>query len=236
VRYQATGTVPWPTGTTPEEIYVRFYMRQHLTGAIPDYSQCSGGKWALGTAHRTSKSSNGGLCSCVRPTAKPENHFAGTNGHSERLQFKLGDIPATPEYGRLMLGTYEYNYVDCQFDYGFQTNTVWPADEWHLVEIHTKMNTYNTAGTGVHGAAPTDGLIEAWFDGVKTFTRAFKFREQPPYDQMDNANQLQVVGRDAIKSVWFNSYFGGVCGVVFEGAFFITHPVISSSYIGPMGP
>jgi hypothetical protein len=79
-------------------------------------------------------------------------------------------------------------------------------------------------------------MIEAWIDGRKTFSKTdFKWREQPPYDPMvGSSSLLQVIGDLGIKSVWNPSYFGGVCAIAFESAYFVKNVAIGTSYIGPM--
>jgi hypothetical protein len=88
-------------------------------------------------------------------------------------------------------------------------------------------------GLSTPGTAPTDGLIETFIDGRLALTKAYKWREEPPWNPM-LPGQIQVVGDNAIKSVWFNSYFGGVCGIGFDAAFFVKNIAIGTSYIGPM--
>lgn len=236
LQYQAVGTNPWPTTKLPNEVYLRFYMYLGTDCVAPDGMACSAGKWTIGTAHRTSISSNGGSCAQTSPAVSPDHHYSGGNGWSARNQFKLGVVPATPEYQSLLLGTYQYNYDDCQMDHMYQTMARWRPGEWHSIEIRTKMNTYNTSGTATGGTAPSDGIMEAWFDGVKTYSKTnFKWREEPPWDPM-LPNLLQVVGDNGIKSMWWNTYFGGVCPIAFDGAYFVSHVVVSDEYVGPMVP
>jgi hypothetical protein len=236
LKYQPVGTTPWPAGKLPNELYVRWYMMLGSDFIPPDNASCTGGKWTMGTAHRTSVSSNGGACACTRASLKGENHYAAMNGWSARNQDNMGVTPGGPDYQKFMLGTYQYGYDFCQDDFMYGILAALNPGQWYSIEIHTKMNTYDTTGLSAPGSAPHDGMIEAWIDGRKTFSKTdFKWREQPPYDPMvGSSSLLQVIGDLGIKSVWNPSYFGGVCAIAFESAYFVKNVAIGTSYIGPM--
>jgi hypothetical protein len=118
----------------------------------------------------------GGTCNsdAVFPT--------GTDGFSARMMWRSGGSAVQLVY-----------YVDQEFiygddfpyDLGGQQRRFIPG-QWHRVEHHIVMNT--------PGAA--DGIVEAWFDGVKALERKdIQFRS--------------AAGRFGIDTLYFCTFFGG---------------------------
>ena len=193
---------------------------------VPDHSQCNGGKWALGFHHVTGMAGNGGKFSHA-PGAQ-----AGRKGWTCRNQFIIGNEPDDPCYRATMLGTYQYNAETSEVEDMFGMLGRLRRDEWNCIEVYMKINTYDPASKV---PAANDGILRAWVNGKRAFEKTnYKWRNNPPWVTAPS-NQTGVVADQAIQGIWWNSYFGGVCGGAPQDCHhFIKNIVISTEYVGPM--
>ena len=137
------------TGSEPEEIYFRYYLRFG-----DDWNQTVDGGKMPGISGTYGVAGWGG-----RPVD-------GTNGWSARGSFAETMPPDNPLAGLHPMGTYCY-HADMAGQYG----DIWrwkrdyrgflPNNEWHSVEQYLKMNTL----------AQNDGIIRAWIDGRLAFEK-----------------------------------------------------------------
>ena len=165
VQYETVGQKPWPQGKLPNDLYVRYEFQLGTDFILPANTICAGGKGPIGLAHRTSIMSNGGACAACGPQLKGENHYGGQGGHSERGAQAMGIGGGSPEFNRLVTGTYRYDWDHCQGGNEYGAPAALTPGQRYTLEVHTRMNTRDMTGLSVMGTAPQDGLIEAWIDG-----------------------------------------------------------------------
>lgn len=193
------------TGSEPDEIYFRYYMR---FGS--DWNQSVDGGKLPGISGTYGVAGWGGRMS------------DGSNGWSARGLFRQS-VPATnnPLAGRTPIGSYVYHAdMPSTFGENFLWNEAWGADgiggilqpgRWVCLETYVRMNT----------PTQNDGVIRAWVDGVLSYENTgMRFRD---------------VDTLRIERIWMNIYHGGTDVSPYDQHAFIDHVVIASSYIGPMG-
>ena len=192
------------TGSEPEEIYLRYYLRLG-----DDWNQTVDGGKLPGISGTYGVAGWGGRKS------------DGTNGWSARGLFHesvpAGANPlalATPVgsyvYHADMPGTFGDNFIWVegwgQEGYGGVLRT----GVWYCLEYYVKMNTLTQ----------NDGIIRAWVDGRLSFEKTdFRFRD---------------VDSLKIERIWMNIYHGGTDVSPYDQHAFIDHVVVATSYIGLM--
>jgi hypothetical protein len=137
------------TGSEPEEIYFRYYLR-----FANDWNQTVFSGKLPGISGTYGKAGWGGR--------KPD----GTDGWSARGTYFLSINTVNPLGGTTPIGTYCY-YADQPGTYG--DSWVWSKkykgylqkNKWYSIEQYVKMNT-----PGVH-----NGVLRAWVDGVLAFEK-----------------------------------------------------------------
>ncbi|REL25223.1 hypothetical protein DXX93_00720 [Thalassotalea euphylliae] len=180
----------------PEEAYFRYYLK------LGENANISGGGKLPGFGGTYNKAGWGG---------RGNN---GRNGWSARGGF-FGSVnnASSPWQGHMPIGQYVYEVGKSNYGhtipYGDELSTIAPGI-WYCLEQRLKLNT-----PGVN-----DGIIEAWIDGKKIFSKNdFNFRTTPALK---------------IEKIWFNFYFGGVDKPKHDFDLFIDNIVIASEYIGPL--
>jgi len=223
----ATGA-PIAAGKMPEEIYVRFYQLLGTDVQQPDgFGSIHGGKWAIGPAHRTTDDGNGGACGS---TSGPYHNF----GWSNRNQWVLGTIPSDPLYRAFAMGAYSYSKLTCQDDFFWNPGAVIiKQGQWYCIEIRLKLNTWDP--TGVTPAA-ADGIVEAWIDGRKVFSKTnFQWRSNPPTASALSSTEVVPFANLGTMSMWFNNYYGGLYQFpTTDWHIYYKDIAIGTAYIGPM--
>lgn len=219
---------PIPTGKLPDELYVRFYQLLGTDVQQPDgFGPIHGGKWAIGFAHRTSGDGNGGACGS---TSGPYHNY----GWSNRNQWYLGTMPTDPIYRALAMGAYSYSKFTCQDDFEWNPGgVILKQGQWYCIEIHIKMNTWDPTGAT---PAAADGIIEAWVDGRKVFSKTdFQWRSNPPAASALSATEVVPFANIGVLSAWFNNYYGGLYQFpTTDWHIYYKDIAIGTSYIGPM--
>jgi hypothetical protein len=146
------------TGSEPEEIYFRYYLRFGN-----DWAPTLDGGKLPGISGTYDNAGWGGRRS------------DGTNGWSMRGKFLRMPDDASPLHGRTMVGIYAY-HADMTDFYG--DNWIWTdgfrglleRNRWYAIEQYVRINT----------PGQRDGIVRAWVDGVPVFERAgIRFRDTP---------------------------------------------------------
>ncbi len=136
------------TGSEPEEIYLRYYLR--ISG---DWQTLQGGKMP-GIAGTYGRAGWGG------------RKVDGTDGWSARGSFSVAPPEGNPLAGRVPVGHYVY-HADMPGTYG----DIWiwldgyggllERDRWTCLEQYVKLNT----------PGKKDGVLRAWVDGRRAFEK-----------------------------------------------------------------
>jgi hypothetical protein len=184
-------------GSEPDEIYFRYYLR------LGDdwHPTISGGKLP-GIAGTYNRGGWGGRKS------------DGTNGWSMRGGFAKEIQDHRPLAGDTPIGTYAY-HADQKGKYGEfwywsqGRPTALERNRWYCIEQYFRVNT----------PGKNDGVMMAWIDGVKLFSRS----------------DIRVRDIDSlhIEQVWMNVYHGGTEVSPHNQHLFIDDVVIARRYIGP---
>jgi hypothetical protein len=109
----------------------------------------------------------------------------GKNGWSARVGWYVD------HNGEFKMSYYTY-HMDRSTDHGdiFPWNINIPREKWVTITQHLKVNTLSEFG------AEYDGVLEAWVDGVRVFSRSdLRFTSSTDYEY--------------IKNFWLTFYFGG---------------------------
>ncbi len=177
-------------GSDPDELYLRYYLR---FGS--DWQPSANGKLP-GFGGTYGAGGWGGKRS------------TGFNGWSARGYYRpLAD-------GRIAIGSYVY-HEDMEGNFG--TAWLWTAaqaqglerNRWYCIEQHLRLNR----------PGERDGLLEAWIDGLKVFTRTgIRFR--------DTASL-------GIEKIWMNVYHGGKDPAPRDLTLYLDDVVVATRYIGP---
>jgi len=191
------------TGSEPEAIYMRYYLRLGSTwNQSVDGGKLPGISGTYGVAGWGGRKSD------------------GTNGWSARGLFKRSvQNPGNPLAGHTPVGSYVY-HADMEGNYG--DNFVWvdawadegyggvlDIDRWYCMETYVQLNTL-----GVN-----DGVIRGWVDGRLAYEKTdLRFRD---------------VDSLKIERIWMNIYHGGTAASPYDQHAFIDHVVVAHSYIGP---
>ncbi|WP_286264237.1 polysaccharide lyase [Thalassotalea atypica] len=183
-------------GYEPTEAYFRYYLK------LAEGANISGGGKMPGFGGTYNKAGWGGRGN------------SGTNGWSARGSFfNTINNDKSPWDQHMPIGQYIYevgkNKYGQTISYGHPLSTIKPG-KWYSVEQRLKLNT----------PGKKDGILEAWIDGKKVFSRT-------------NVH-LRDVPDLKIEKIWFNFYFGGVDKPKQDFTMFIDNIVIASQYIGPM--
>ena len=183
-------------GFEPEEAYFRYYFK------LEEGANVSGGGKLPGFGGTYNKAGWGG---------RGNNGF---EGWSARGGF-YGTITDEQSHwkDRLPIGQYLYEVSKSKYGqtipYGHPLSTLKPG-KWYSIEQHLKLNT----------PGEKDGILEAWIDGVKVFSRSDL--------QLRNTPKLKI------EKIWFNFYFGGTEKPKHDFNVYVDNIVIASKYIGPM--
>jgi hypothetical protein len=192
------------TGSEPEEIYFRYYLR-----LADDWCQTLQGGKMPGISGTYGTAGWGGRKS------------DGTDGWSARGSFLLSIPEDNPLGGLHPIGTYCY-HADMKGTYG--DSWVWQKgyrgylekNRWYCVEQYLRLNTVNERSQ----QGNQDGVLRAWIDGQLAFEKEdIRFRHTP---------------RLKIEQVWMNVYHGGKKASPYDQHLFIDNVVIARQYIGPM--
>jgi hypothetical protein len=192
------------TGSEPEEVYFRYYLR-----LADDWNQTLQGGKLPGISGTYGVAGWGGRKS------------DGTDGWSARGSFMLSIPEGNPLGGLHPIGTYCY-HADMKDQYG--DGWVWQNDyrgflennRWYCIEQYLKLNTLSENNT--HGNA--DGILRAWVDGRLAFEKTdIRFRH---------------VDKLRIEQVWMNVYHGGTKPSPYDQHLYVDNVVIATKYIGPM--
>lgn len=184
-------------GSEPVEIYFRYYLR-----LADDWHPTVDGGKLPGIAGTYDRGGWGGRTS------------DGENGWSMRGDFGTEIADPHPLAGRTPIGTYAY-HADMKDKYGDFWHwsqgrpTALARNRWYCIEQYFRVNT-----PGQH-----DGVMQAWVDGVKVFSRS----------------DIRVRDLDSIRieEIWLNVYHGGTAVSPYDQHLFIDDVVIARRYIGP---
>lgn len=194
------------TGSEPEEVYFRYYLR---FGA--DWKQTVQGGKMPGISGTYGRAGWGG------------RKVNGKDGWSARGQFFLSLPEGNPLAGKQPLGWYCY-HADMEGNYG--SGWVWNEgyrgfldnNRWYCVEQHLKLNTPGESDR----QGQRDGLLRVWIDGRPAFTKTdIRFRD---------------IASLKIEQIWMNVYHGGTIPSPHDQHLYVDNVVIAKRYVGPMSP
>lgn len=175
----------------PEELYARYYVY------FPKgFAAANGGGKLPGPAGPYGSTGQAG------------NAADGTNGWSARGAWRPANstddpttVPILPEY-------YVY-HADMSGSYGDRPdwNTTFQRGQWYQVDQHVKMNT----------PGQNDGVLEAWVDGDRVFSRTnYRFRNSG-YDNIK------------VQKYWFTLTYGGSWSSPTDNAAYFSDLTLSPS-------
>lgn len=217
---------PDADGNLPQEMYVQYKLMLDANFIIPPMTpqDVMGGKWGFGFSHRTSLCGNGGAFCNVPPNS-------GRMGWSSRNQFVMPSDPKDPAYGKMLIGSYDYNAFESQVPHMGRLAGALPTMVEVTIEKYVKMNTIDRTN-GV--PALSDGIERIWLNGVRILDLTDrKFRENPPYMPAPSATTVGVQADEGIANVWGNLYWGGVGMAPMHNTCYIRDVRIARAYIGP---
>jgi hypothetical protein len=199
-----TWTFRSKTGSEPEEIYFRYYLRFG-----DDWQQTVQGGKMPGISGTYGRAGWGG------------RKVNGRDGWSARGSFGLTLPEGNPLAGRQPLGWYCY-HADMEGRYG--SGWIWTGgyrgflenNRWYSIEQYVKLNTPGEAG----GEGRRDGILRVWIDGRPAFEKTdIRFRD---------------VDTLKIEQIWMNVYHGGTVPSPRDQHLYVDNVVVSRRYIGPM--
>lgn len=214
--------MPDANGRLPQEMYVQWKMMLDPNFVIPAGSASNGGKWGLGFSHRTTMCGNGGAFCHSPPTQ------AGKMGWSSRGQHLEPSDKRDPAFGKMLIGSYDYNAVESQVPHMTGLLGALSPGVEYTIEKYVKMNTNDMTGAT---PALSDGITRMWINGVRALDRTgYKFRDNPPW----TLYQGVPVSYDAgIREVWWNSWWGGLYNAPMHNTHYVRDVIIAPRYIGP---
>ena len=192
------------TGSEPEEVYFRYYLRFG-----DDWQQTVQGGKMPGISGTYGRAGWGG------------RKVNGKDGWSARGQFFLTLPAGNPLAGKQPLGWYCY-HADMQGNYG--SGWAWSDgyrgfldnNRWYCVEQYLKLNTPGESGS----QGQRDGILRAWIDGRPAFEKTdIRFRD---------------VDGLKIEQIWMNVYHGGTIPSPRDQHLYVDNVVIARKYIGPL--
>lgn len=192
------------TGSEPEEVYFRYYLRFG-----DDWQQTVQGGKMPGVSGTYGKAGWGG------------RKVNGKDGWSARGSFGLTFPEGNPLAGKQPLGWYCY-HADMEGNYG--SGWIWTRgyrgyldnNRWYCVEQYVKMNTLGKEG----GPGARDGILRVWIDG------------RPAYEKTDI--RFRDVDTLKIEQIWMNVYHGGTTPSPRDQHLYVDNVVVARKYIGPM--